>query len=232
MRVCREIDLSGNALTTLPGEIFKTNAGLTSLSLRDNPLTCVPLTMSARHALESYDGPVCMCSTCTAWIVVSVVTIVTFMGSICWCCRKHSVSGLNWVRIDIAEAHRDTRLKELEDEYVQEALRSKTAFQNGTAFIDVGHVASFTKEEWEALGIHDLPYTASIRAGGSYFRIYHDLTCGTCGAALPQECSDISSHFETQKAFRFFREIFIIIFAMVHHYMIQYIMLLKDLEDV
>ena len=29
VRVCREIDLSGNALTTLPGEIFKTNTALT-----------------------------------------------------------------------------------------------------------------------------------------------------------------------------------------------------------
>ena len=41
VRVCREIHLSGNALTTLPGEIFKANAALT-YALRARPALCVP----------------------------------------------------------------------------------------------------------------------------------------------------------------------------------------------
>ena len=40
-RVCREIYLNDNALTTLPGEIFKANAALT-YALRARPALCVP----------------------------------------------------------------------------------------------------------------------------------------------------------------------------------------------
>ena len=40
-RVCREIYLNDNALTTLPGEIFKTNTALT-YAPRPRPALCVP----------------------------------------------------------------------------------------------------------------------------------------------------------------------------------------------
>ena len=62
MCVFRSLGLERNNLKTLPEGVFTSNIKLSRLYLGDNPLPCVPLTLTSRTALSDYSGPTSLCS--------------------------------------------------------------------------------------------------------------------------------------------------------------------------